>query len=286
MTIPSQYMSLSEFRSRSIMPSGDLDLLVYLTSPRRLADSLPLDASPEAAIGDVTDTGTVSAVMFTPDASVTANATNYAILSVYKRTDGGASTLVAQLATSGTSLVTNVPVAVPLVASTIIAGDKLSYSITKSGTGVLFPAGRVAVRPSVTFVDRRLAANSSRIDARLRKRYGTGGPLQPIFVAPIPEIVLDWIERLTTRDCYARRGWNPGSEQDALVMKRADDADVELKEAADSKDGLFDLPLRDDGDVSAVTKGGPHGYSEQSPYVGLDVQRKIAGREDGWGHGS
>jgi len=58
-----------------------------------------------------------------------------------------------------------------------------------------------------------------------------------------------------------------------LAKEQHDIAVAELKEAADSKDGLFDLPLRADTTATGVSKGGPRGYSEASPYTNLDRQR-------------
>lgn len=116
---------------------------------------------------------------------------------------------------------------------------------------------------------------SDYINARLRKRYAVP------FASPPPPIVLRWLVRLVTRDAYAKRGFNPSAPSDKdSILDAATRAEAELKEAADSKDGLFDLPLRDDAQgQSGVVAGGPLGYSEQSPYVWADRQREDA--EDG-----
>lgn len=124
------------------------------------------------------------------------------------------------------------------------------------------------------FIASKLSEHSSRIDARLRKRY-----VVP-FASPTPEIVLSWVERLTTKDAYLKRGFNPSSEQDAEIIARAKAAEDEIKEAADANEGLFDLPLREDvPGTSGVSQGGPFGYSEQSPYTWMRKQREAASDE-------
>jgi len=279
-TLPVSYLSLAEFKARTIMPADDVDVLVLL-STKRASDDAAADVSSERLLGTISNDATIEAVLFTPDADVAANVANYATITVYKRTDGGAPTTVAQLTTATTSLVAGVPIAIPISSSAVVAGDRLSFAITKTGTGVLFPSGKLVARPSVSFVNRRLAAQSSHINARLFKRCATP------FVAPVPEIVLEWLERLVTRDCYVKRGFNPGDDaEDNEILARAVAAEAEIKEAADGKDGLFELPVRDDVTTTAVTKGGPLGYSESSPYVSFDLQR-IAGRsEDQSGSGT
>lgn len=88
---------------------------------------------------------------------------------------------------------------------------------------------------------------------------------------PVPETVLQWLTILVTWDCYTKRGRNP---QDPLIVDLRDDRVrvlAEIKEAADSKDGLYDLPVSEDRDT-AITTGSPLGYSEQSPYAWIDRQ--------------
>ena len=117
------------------------------------------------------------------------------------------------------------------------------------------------------FLDAKLVEWSSWLNGRLGKRYGVP------FTAPVPEIVLSWLTRLVTLDAYLRRGFDPSSKQDAEIVKAAENARAEVKEAADSKDGLWDLPLREDAPgQSGIARGGPLGYSEASPYTWTDRQ--------------
>lgn len=130
-----------------------------------------------------------------------------------------------------------------------------------------------AARPG--FIDRRIAIHAGRIHGRLAKRYAVP------FTAPVPEVVLGWVEAFVTLDAFMARGFNPRSEQDALIKEAATRADAEIKEAADSKEGLFDLPLREDTTgTSGVSVGGPLGYTEISPWRWTTVQRDAVDSED------
>lgn len=122
--------------------------------------------------------------------------------------------------------------------------------------------------PWVTFVGSCLKIETSKINARLRKRYETP------FATPYPEIVRGWLVALVTPLLYRRRGVDSSDEQIVAVDAAAKAALDEMKEAADAVDGLFDLPLKQDDTSSAISKGGPLGYSEASPYTWTDVQRE------------
>lgn len=96
---------------------------------------------------------------------------------------------------------------------------------------------------------------------------------------PVPEIVLGWLTTLVTDDLYRKRGRDP---QDPAMVDLRDDVTRtlgEIKEAADSKDGLFDLPVSEDLD-SAVSTGFVLGYSETSPYVAFDIEANRGRAED------
>lgn len=96
---------------------------------------------------------------------------------------------------------------------------------------------------------------------------------------PVPEIVLGWLTTLVTYDLYRKRGVNPQDPQIELLVVEMTNVLAEIKEAADSRDGLFDLPVSEDED-SAVTTGGPLGTSQTSPYVWTDVERAVGEFQD------
>lgn len=116
------------------------------------------------------------------------------------------------------------------------------------------------------FLDEQILMHQSRINARLAKRYAVP------FTNP-PEVVLGWITDIVTFYAYKKRGYNPSAEQDSDIKDDAKRALEEVKEAANSKDGLFDLPLKEvESLASGVTRGEPIGYSEASPYRFTSVQ--------------
>jgi len=89
---------------------------------------------------------------------------------------------------------------------------------------------------------------------------------------PVPRICFVWLTRMVTPEMYWKRGVNPQDPAIAEAEKLRDLAYEQIKEAADSKDGLYDLPIADNETTSAIAQGGPLGYSETSPYVWTDLE--------------
>ncbi len=134
------------------------------------------------------------------------------------------------------------------------------------------------------FLQKRLDGRWSWTMARLAKRYD----VKAMQDNP-PEIVFIWLTALVTFDAYSKRGFNPSSESDkAAILDAYTEAKAEIREAADSKDGLFDLPLlaANSPSTSGVSRSGPLGYSETSPYVWTDSQAIAASFEDPTGRGT
>lgn len=124
------------------------------------------------------------------------------------------------------------------------------------------------------WIDRKLRAISRSVDARLRKRY-----VVP-FESPYPDAVLDWVARIMDPQTLKKRGVDATDEQFVSIAEDATAALEELKEAANAEDGLFDLPILDTADGSAISKGGPLAYSETSPYVWTDIEEETGRQED------
>lgn len=135
-----------------------------------------------------------------------------------------------------------------------------------------------AVRPGWTLMQLEMA--SRWVDARLAKRYAVP------FTAPTPEVVLAWVTRLVTYEAWQRRGYDPADESMAQAAKDAESAKLDVKEAAESVDGLFELPLRADSSTTGVSRGFPRSYSERSPYVWTTLQGDAGHDEDFNGVGS
>lgn len=155
--------------------------------------------------------------------------------------------------------------------------DKAAFAIL-----TVMPAESVDAIEMVApgWIDGQLTYWSGWIDSRLRKRYAAP------FSAPYPEAVTGWLARIVTVRCFLRRGVDPTDLQFEEIKADADRAMEEIKEAADSNEGLFDLPLRADTTASGISRGGPFGYSEQSPYVWTDGQAETGRNEDRNGGGT
>lgn len=120
-------------------------------------------------------------------------------------------------------------------------------------------------------VDANIVSISGQIDARLSKRYAAP------FESPYPDALVSICARLCAYRLWLKRGFNPNGATDQAIQQDAKDADDWLKEAANSKDGLIDLPIKQDTVLkSGISAGGPMGYSEASPYVWADIQRDNA----------
>lgn len=120
------------------------------------------------------------------------------------------------------------------------------------------------------FLEALLREVSSRIDARLRKRYAVP------FKSPVPEIVKGWVLRIATPRAYIRLGVNPSDMQFESLRVDADEAWKEIAEAADAQNGLYDLPLLAGSSSSGISTPATFGYSEATPYGFLDSQRRRA----------
>jgi hypothetical protein len=117
------------------------------------------------------------------------------------------------------------------------------------------------------FLDAKLGEESAWLNARLFKRYAVP------FKDPTPETVLRWLVAIVTLWAFKKRGFDAIAPEGLQLQKDSDDARAEAKEAADSVDGFFDLPPRQDLEgASGISRGGPLGYSEQSPYTFVDKQ--------------
>lgn len=120
------------------------------------------------------------------------------------------------------------------------------------------------------WVTSQLEAWSAWIDAKLAKRYATP------FASPSPIAVRFWLARIMTAAVYLKRGVDPTDAQSAAILADAEAARAEVQEAADSKEGRYELPLRADTTAQGISKGAPLGYSEQTPYAWVDRQADAA----------
>lgn len=126
------------------------------------------------------------------------------------------------------------------------------------------------------FIAKRLDFWWDWICAKLRKRYDVEA-----MTADPPLTAKQWLVDLVTKEAYDARGYDPSAKSDeTAILERYKDAKLEIAEAANSETGLFELPLiASDTTVAGVSKSGPLGSSEQSPYAWTTKQRD-AGRDE------
>jgi hypothetical protein len=142
--------------------------------------------------------------------------------------------------------------------------------------------GLEALRSGVTLIT--LFDWSEYIDTRLDKRYST--PFIATETTPLPRVLFRWLVDLVTPSLQNMRGYNADDPQMVRMIARFDQAQADIKEAANSKDSLFGLPAQDNGREGYVSHGGPLSYSEASPYVSADIQEREGSHEDCHGFGT
>lgn len=110
---------------------------------KQAADGAAGNATSEMPMGRLEGSIPIGHVFYlVPGAALTANDTNYATITIYKRTAGGGSTAIAQITTKITGGSGNWTAFLPIALTTTIAaaeGDSISFDIAKAGTGVVVP---------------------------------------------------------------------------------------------------------------------------------------------------
>jgi len=115
------------------------------------ADASAATATAETPVGRVGAAVTLGTIYYVPLAALTADNSNYATITVSKRTGAGGAVTVASVTTQITgsgNWTAFVPVAIPISAGSLAAGDVLTVAITKTGSGVVVPAGVLEIYQS------------------------------------------------------------------------------------------------------------------------------------------
>jgi hypothetical protein len=125
-----------------------------LFTPKAIADGAAGTQGAESVLGTAPNAAsTVVAVRFSPAASLTADNTNYATLFVYRRAASNqAQTTIASVITQITgsgNWTAWKEVDLTLSNTALTANDVITYAITKTGTGVVVPAGNWQVLISI-----------------------------------------------------------------------------------------------------------------------------------------
>lgn len=128
-------------------------------------------------------------------------------------------------------------------------------------------------------VDEWLDRASSKIRNRLAKRYA----VDFTDPGPVPGVIKDWLTLLVDIRVWKFVGGLPEGREDGWAEKDAEKVEAELKEAADSEEGLIELPLRNTDALgnSAINKGGPMAVAYNTIHGYFDAQAS-ARDLDGW----
>jgi hypothetical protein len=113
-------------------------------------------------------------------------------------------------------------------------------------------------------VEQFLEEYSGTIRDRLTKRYA----VDFTDPGPVPATIAKWLVWGVDYDVLFYVGGNPEGREDEFAKERWTLANDELKEAANSETGLFELPLRNTDPLgnSAINKGGPFVKSFLTPF--------------------
>ena len=132
------------------------------------------------------------------------------------------------------------------------------------------------------WLEQELSAWSKRMDVMLAKRYAVpfDSPDGP------PEVVQQWLQRIVDVRCMLKAGVDQQDEQFQEIKEDSREARDEIKQAAESEHGLFELPLKAGSATTAISRGNTFVYSESSPYAWTDVQADRGRSEDQNGGGS
>ena len=104
------------------------------------------------------------------------------------------------------------------------------------------------------------SAASGWVDSRIGKRY----------VRPVPnppDIMRKLTAWLVEPEAFMALGIRPSDEQWILVQKHFEFTHEQLKEIAEAKDGLYDLPLSANDSSSGIVEPQTLSSSEQSPFT-------------------
>lgn len=126
----------------------------YASSMKEAADAAAADATAEHGFFQAPTALTVTAVYYLPDAALTADDTNFATLTVSRRsTSGGSKVQVAQAATTtggtGNWVAFDSESLGTITNAALAVGEVLTWEIAKSGTGVVVPSGTLQIEYSL-----------------------------------------------------------------------------------------------------------------------------------------
>lgn len=142
---------MTHFNTAARVTAGYIDGAFAFEHLKTAADGSASTATSEVPLGMARRASKVVAAYYIPASTLTADDTNHATLTISKRAaDGGSKTTVASVSTTTTgsgNFVAWVPVPLTVVAAdaSVTALSQLSFEITKPGSGVVVPIGKLVV---------------------------------------------------------------------------------------------------------------------------------------------
>lgn len=186
---------------------------------------------------------------------------------IFKWSTNGGATWTSNVTTAATVALGTTGLTLSFAAGTYSTTDAYTgQGIVTAATVALGTTGMTALFPALGTYDTTMAYEA---------------------VTPVVEDVLRWLTVLVTADVADRHGISTTDPLWIRISTRVDTVLKELEEAANSQTGLLDLPINED-EGSAITTGGPLGFSDASPYAWTDRQVALGSRQDGrggWGRG-
>lgn len=113
------------------------------------------------------------------------------------------------------------------------------------------------------FIDVALSERSAELNARLRKRYNV-----PLTMAEVPTMVRRWVIVLVSYDVLTASGF-PANGSEEPIVAEYQLALEQIKETADTENGLYELPL----------------YADETGHAEKRAKCKWGRAMDPWGRG-
>lgn len=115
------------------------------------------------------------------------------------------------------------------------------------------------------FLEAILEQVSRTVEDRLRHKYAVPFP-------PNHSTIEGWIVAIVQSRVAIKIGVDPSDPMYAEIVRVAQEAHAEIADASNLQSSGWNLPLLSAQDSSAISKGGPFGYAESSPYTWTDEQ--------------
>ena len=129
-----------------------------------------------------------------------------------------------------------------------------------------------------TWLLQQLELQASEVLAQLDTRYNTSR-----LASPYPMIIKKWISALVAADLVLLLWFQSNSSDVERYESRAQLARDQIKDAVNSKEGMWQLPLKEGDSTSKAQRSAVRYSSTTSPFLDMRVQRDRGKQEDNSG---